>query len=292
MSTLAEKYTAEQFRELLPDMDEATNRDLYTFFQYRELKDNSQFFFWQVWRIYGEQYNRQLRDESVNYDAMVTEYLERETRGKTDGTETGNNSGTVSKTGENNETHGRDTNSTRNTARDINTTETTEGNSTDSGQNDGHTTETTEGKEISKTNPMAVSYGTTTPGTIPALDWASADGQRQTLTDTTGTTSDTTSNTHKEDENTTNKGTITDSENGGETMTGTDHADTKEHQDTSSSSSISRSENRRDRERETGRHGYSPAELLEKSRSYILKTKSFQWLCERFNNCFKWEVDL
>lgn len=43
---------------------------------------------------------------------------------------------------------------------------------------------------------------------------------------------------------------------------------------------------------ETGRHGYSPAELLDKSRTYILGTDAFRWLVSKFDRCFEWEVEL
>lgn len=42
------------------------------------------------------------------------------------------------------------------------------------------------------------------------------------------------------------------------------------------------------RERMTGRHGQAPAEMLEKARTYILRTNAFEWLCNQLNENFIW----
>lgn len=319
MSTLKEDYTLEQFKDLFSQTDEATIEDLYSFYGYRTpISDPIPFSLaiTQTELIYTSRYKKLLRDESVTYDAMVTDYMERlvtdERTGKSAKTGTG---GVTEETTTGSTETGTNQNTTTNnlkqesngTADNTQTDDTTQ---TVNATTSASTTETrnlagsSESQGLNKTNPMQVTYPTTAAGAIPSLDWTSADGQQQQKQDTTNTGTVTTegstedSNTTKNtgtiknngttSDTTTNTGTVTDNGNTSRTLNGTGTRkttnDTTDTEDTSESGTT--------KERYTGRHGYNPAELLDKSRSYILGTNAFQWLCEKYNNCFTWNIEI
>lgn len=325
--TLMDVYTKDEFEKLIPEVDKATADNLYDYFADRTPIDNFARYMHITTVEYIDQYNMMLRDESVTYDAMVTDYIERLTKNKTSGKDTSHEETTGGKTTHNTLTGtGEDktvVDSTGNTTETPNTkvvedttsstdgsrknTGTQETNGTDGGTTTGTNSETN--AQMTKTNPMAVSYSTYTPGKLPALNWYSADAQGQTerngnssesrsnhndstrtdnLTETnhdegTGKTTTATTGTNKTD--TTGKQTTTYTRGAGNTSEGGESSNgTSDNENTSNSES-------RTTDRYAGRHGFSPAELLEKSRNYILLMKSFRWLCEKYNHCFLWEVE-
>lgn len=339
---LSTEYTKEEFEALIPEIDTATADNLYSYFSLRTPVDNFAAYAHQTALTYADQYARLLRDESVEYDAMVTDYIERLTKGKTtedlSKTTTGSGSKTDTTTTKNG---GDDVTVTDTTGNTVETPETvitedssssTNGSRKNTGTQDtsGTGSENTTGKSqngdvgLLKTNPMQITYsvfrvssdGSAATQTSHAigmpdkLDWSSADSQQQTfhsdesdgtksttdsqtrtdnLTETTsdsGTGKVTTTNSGKNTTDTTGKQTVTRTLGAtvDTTTTGSDNSNQVENGSNTSTS--------RTTDRYTGRHGYSPAELLQKSRDYILLMKSFRWLCEKFNHCFVWTVEL
>lgn len=333
---LLDEYTKEQFESFIPEIDTATADDLYEYFSYREPIANFQHFLKQTSRTYGDQYVRMLRDESVQYDAMVNEYIERLTKGKTtDTTETkGTTNETTGATGKitNSGTNTTIRDTSGNTTETPNTTTVEDVNSSTSGtrnntgtqtnasnsNNKEDTSETNSNRQLNKTNPMSITYDETMGtgfageyvGMPTKLPWATADAQAQ--GDHTGVSSNTTQG-HEDTTRTDDLAEATSQSGTGKTTTavsGTNSTDVKGKETTtenlgsgststtdatktgSNSGSTTSNGTTRTTDQYTGRHGASAAELLQKSRDYILLMKSFQWLCEKFNPCFEWLVEV
>lgn len=323
---LMDTYTKEAFEKLIPEVDTATADNLYDYFADRTPIDNFERYIHITTLEYIQQYNMMLRDESVSYDAMVTDYIERLTKSKTNGQETAHGetkdgkktNTTLTGTGEDktvvdstgNTTETPNTTVTENTNSDTNGSRKNTGTQETNGTDGGTTTADGVGNSMGmgKTNPNQVAYSASA-GVLPALNWASADSQQQSKTDEnrsetrsnhndstrtdnlTETTTDhgegktTTSTTGTNKTDTTGKQTTTYTRGAGNKTEGTeDSTGTSDSQNSSNSES-------RTTDRYAGRHGYSPAELLEKSRNYILLMKSFKWLCDKYNHCFLWEVE-
>lgn len=323
MSILSELYTEEQFKTLCSGLDDATTADLYSYFKTRTPIDEFEQAINQTVLRYGRRYTLLLRDESVKYDAMITDYIERltqkaaQTNTTEDGTTATNSTSEKTHKNDNSRTDTLNKNgwtTTTHTGTDKTDTEGTAGGST---EHTGTTTTdsntalnsstNTDSRGMDRTNPMTNSY-TVSQGTLPLMTWDAPDTQAQnseqkTQTDNTNSTSTTTNNLKDASTTTSNEtGTTTYDTTQATHDTGTDTTTTTETGTAtdSDSSKITSSDSKtgstiygdRGTERYTGRHGYSPAELLEKSRQYILGTDSFSWLCEKFNKCFIWTIEL
>lgn len=82
MSILSEAYTLEQFKALFSILDDATVENLYNVFIDREPISGFSNSIKRTEILYSRQYNDLIRDESVQYDAMVTDYIEGLTNSK------------------------------------------------------------------------------------------------------------------------------------------------------------------------------------------------------------------
>lgn len=312
---LTDDYTLEQFKELFEETDEATINDLYSFYSYRTPCDNFSHFIKQTELMYVKQYNKLLRDENVTYDAMVSDYMERlvidDRSGNSSRTGTGTNTETTTGgttengTAENTRTDDltQDTSGTNNSTRtdDLTQTGTTESSSNTSGNTS--SSDINKNVSINKTNPQVVNYSVTA-GTMPGLTWDSSDNQTQQETNVQTTTTSRESVTENGNNSIKNTGTTTTSQDDNHTVTNTgtvtDNGKTtktvssNEHKtgNTTTSDSSTTSETGTTKERYTGRRGYTPAEMLEKSRNYIMQTNAFKWLCERYNRCFVWNIEV
>lgn len=255
MSTLQETYTAEQFAAITDRLDDNTLADLYSYFGQREPVPNFTYHLQRQAILYGGQYAKMLRDESVEYDAMVTDYLEaqhkEEIKQNNSGTEETTTTGTESGT----------TGGTDNTTNTEKTTTTANG------------TSNTNSRSLDKSDPMQNTYSDAA-GTMPALLWDTADTQSQTIQDGT-TTDDGTSDT---------SGTTT------RTTSGTSNHTTQGTTTKTDSGEITTTHNYTDRH--TGRSGKSPAELLKMSREYLQGTAAFNWLTDKMEKCFIWSVEI
>lgn len=284
MATLGKTYTLEDFAKLFTLTDEATISSLYTEFLDRDPKDNNfALYIKQTEQKYYPQYNKLVRDESVQYDAMVTDYMERQIKHNMTASKSakGSNSGSGTITAETSE-QGENGNT-----RTLNTENSVEGSGTNDNTETRNLQTSQETQGINKTNPMQMKYSTSS-GIMPELDWDTADGQSQEKingTDT-GTVENNGRNSNKQ--KTADTGTITDSG----TNTSTGKSTTKNDDTRNIENNETNEENSDDKERYTGRHGYSAPELLEKSRQFILLTTAFQWYVSKFEKCFVWSVEI
>lgn len=299
MTSVLDTYTKDEFVKLFSLIDEATAANLYDYFKYRDVKPNLPHFLHQKELLYAEQYKKLLRDESVTYDAMVTDYIERLTTRKEDTSQTSSQTTDEKTTGKTNSTITTDDSHTgtisteTHNSNDRTIEQTNSGTSTE--KTSGHTTDTDDTKGITKSNPYQNEY-TASAGTIPALDWTTSDGQQESISDKTGTTEESTEGSTSDTQN----GTVSDKGGGtgSETRSLQDKGSTVQNggsegsKEGSTSVQAAGSTTGRDTERYSGRHGYSPAELLSKSADYIYRTKAFAWLCEKFSGCFTWIVEV
>lgn len=266
------------------EVDEATQQNIYDWFQYRELCDDERFYdyFRRDLNNCLYRYNEQVRVDLTKIDPMVSSYRERLAKhaGVTNTTGTSNN--TVSHTG-------TDTHTTTNAG--TNTTETV-----NSGKDSHHSERTpdltnetantgTQGQQqMGKQNPQSIAYANGASGMPETLDWqySTTQGETRRTDDLKQTT--TTTGTEETDGYTsyghTTKVTVTPST----TTTVTDNAgktDVTKGEDASKQTN----ENE-DREIWTGRDGLTPQEALDKMRQFLRGTNALDWLLNKLEDCF------
>ena len=262
---LIDAYTIKEFETLTNKyIDKATADNLYNHFIFRYIddpeeiktgKDEENVSIWEKHFLaklseVESQYNQYLRIETIQIDPMVTEYFESwdETKGNAKNISDVTNSGTSITT--NSGTSGNDTTTTTNENDDTNST--------------------TNADTLTMTAqlPQSISYNSATSGLPNSLDWRTASSQAESKTEST------TNTTASKNEQSTIKNT-------GTTTDRTEATDNSTINQTSSSDTSLTSKNL-----STGRHGYSPQELLTTAREYIKKTNSFLWLCNELEDVF------
>ena len=132
------------------NIDEATQQNIYNWFQFRYLCDNSRFlaYFQRQVLLYQMQYLSYLRVETTEIDPMVADYMERQIL--RDGSTVAKTTGTDTTTGSNNSTD-----STEYSGSDVTAFE-TERNGNSEGTTNGTTTTTNSGSDVT-----TVEYGKT-----------------------------------------------------------------------------------------------------------------------------------
>ena len=258
-------------------IDTATQQNIIDWFQFREVCDDDKFgvFFNRRIKALSNQYNQLLRIESVTFDPMVTQYLERQI--KTNGSETGTGKDITSgeETFQNNGSN--ESSVTADGTNTANGNSSGSDNSTDNGENSNNSTTNTEGDAM-QLNGVTPDSSLYPAGGFPAeLAWAYASGQAQGKNTGKSTVqgSGTNKNTHtgsnsSEYENSGTSHSETVSE-GSVNNSGTrDHSSTVDKSD-------SRTHEQEVKEISTGR-GEAPQDLLERARGYIMNTNAFLWL--------------
>lgn len=286
---LKDTYTLDEFKKLFSIADEATIEDLYLIFGNRDPIEDFPHYISKTERLYNRQYVKLLRDESVEYDAMVTDYMERLTTGTTSGTTSDTETGTseMKRDGSDSTTLTHNTTNTHTGENSGTTTATGKTTTDEHGTDDTDTTRDTQG--LSKSNPFSNTYNSQT-GSFPSLNWDASDTQNETKE--TGSSNETTANNSETDtsSSTNDSGTesSTDKQTGTDSTSGT--SSTTDKGTTSTSKTGSTNTTDRHTDRYSGRHGYSAPELLAKSRDYILGTDAFRWLVAKFDRCFEWGI--
>lgn len=325
------------------DLDDATRQNILNWFKYRKVCDNTQFipFFQRVIDMNTWQYDQLLRVQSVEFDPMVAEYMERQVLQK--GTRSGkggrkstttndtstNTEGSASGTSKGKQTNAlktvqsgeTETNSSVHVGgddvTDVNTTVTGGGTVGVEGKSDDEKNMTGSSGHKSMTGQLPQSSINASGGFPEALNWQYVTQQDEnkdtnqsketdkhtdsqtTTRNTTDTTSGTTTVTHDvtttgHDTGTTtnttdNTGTVS---NDGETQekhnsvvknTGTVTVEDETNEDTT--------DNNDTRERYTGRHE-APQDMLDRARSFIMKTNAFVWLIDKLEPCFMSVYDI
>lgn len=251
-----------------------------------------------------------LRIEKTEIDPLVADYFENQLvhTGESSGSKTGTTSGetiygktdtlthNVTVTEDNGKTEDETDTRTLNLANN----ETRTDNLANSNTRTDNLTTTTDNKQAgaNAVNPQSIEYSGTTAGSLPSLDWQYMSNQEQTEgegTETqTGTVTNQGTNTGTVQTAGTNTGTDTTvkdkdiTEDKEKHTTGTDtHALTGTDETSGNSTEeTSGTDTHTDRERHTGRTGILPQEALRKAKTYIEKSRAFDWLKDELEPCF------
>lgn len=271
-------------------IDEATVSSIDKWFKYRTVCDDVRFteFFERQLELCLPRYNKLIRLETTEFDALVSVYRERQVIdiSTSEGSETASGTRTAVTT----DTDGRTTTRTP----DLTTTDsgTSSGGSTNSGTSS-NSTETTGGTtnenvSVAKQNPQSISYGSgVVAGEIPALDWQYPSAQNQSKStmeyvnhkvDSTGSTSSTNQTSGTTSNTNVLSGTDETVESG--TRSGNQSITDGNSVDRESSSNSTK------REIFTGRDGLTPQDALASAMRYVKTSSAFVWLKEQLEVCF------
>lgn len=308
------------FDEKIEDglIDEATVASIAKWFGKRIVCDDFNFdvFFDRQLDLVLPRYNKLIRLENTEFDAMVNAYRERQIVGTGSELQSNDIDKTISKEDEllKNTTEERtlnlaeSTDETKTRYPDLednqtfnNVKNTTDYNSanTDTGKVD--TTTDADVAGVAKQNPQSISYNGAAVGEVPNLDWQYPSAQNQSKThehvvaedinkktehtgydESTKTGSITTTHTGDErnvtDNDKTKTGTDTRTNSGTDTRTITGTDNTTEDRTKSTSDTI--------REQWTGRDNLTPQEALKSAMNYVKTSSAFAWLKDQLEVCF------
>lgn len=270
-------------------IDEATVSSIDKWFKYRTVCDDVRFteFFERQLDLCLPRYNKLIRLENTEFDALVNTYRERQVIGIS--TSEGSTSRSGSRTGES------ESESTTEVVRTPALVTTDEGQaqstseSTSTGHNETDTTggTTHENINVSKVNPQSISYSGAALGNIPDLNWEYPSSQNQSKSvmqynddHVEGNNTSATDGSSSSLNSNTNRLTGTDTTESTVNATSTEGETTSETIDTEGSA------NSTTREIYTGRDGLAPQEALARAMRYVKTSSAFVWLKDNLELCF------
>lgn len=301
---------------LAGDIDEATIGSIHKWYGLRILCDDNNFnrYYERQLELILPRYNKLIRLENTEFDAMVNSYRERQVldMGSEQGSETSerNNDLTATENIDRDRTHNNrvvdDTSSTSVRTPDLLVEEEGHNSSTSNSDTDSHSegsstsNGTNMGRNVAKQNPQSISYNQAPVGAIPNLNWEYPSTQSQSDGSNTGST--TTENDTDGSTDTTQSGTSDSSQ----TTTGTDTNVTNGQTVRNENGAVNENEERTKgqnitengeketlktttgtkREQWTGRDGLTPQDALEKAMRYVKMSSAFSWLKEQLEICF------
>lgn len=283
LKTLEEFLQGEEISTLFEGttIDEATQQAVYNWFKFRKVCDNEKFqlFFNRLVSAHSEQYYSLVRVQSIKFDPLVTQYMERLIDRSATNSEnekrTSNRSGNANNT---DSTTGGDTTATEGSA---STTNTDNVNTTQKGTQKGSQNGSSNDKSMSAQLPQS-STGAGA-GLPDALNWNYASQQDESKnTNKQNTNNETTGNSTS---NGTSKGTATNEQTTKVTHNTTVTGSNKHNENETSNGERNGSNSEVVKERSTGRSGETP-ELLSKAITYISKTNAFFWLVDKLEAVF------
>lgn len=310
------------------DIDEATVNSIFKWFKHRIVCDDFRFddYFDRQLDLVLPRYNKLVRLENTEFDALVNIYRERQVTDT--GSETGSESNSIEK--DNTVSRSGKTTTVRTpdledetvrtpdlTEHGVRTPELTvedEGETSSAGHTDNtsHTDGTTNSNNtndvssVSKQNPQSISYGSSVAGEIPALDWSYPSSQQQSHSESTGGGSNSSDGTGSSDstqggtnhntQTTTGTDTNTTTTTGTDTSTTTRKGTEQTIQDivdgtTTRGSDVgskdtSLTKSNLKREIFTGRDSLTPQDALREAMAYVKQSSAFAWLKEQLEVCF------
>ena len=283
LKTLEEFLQGEEISTLFEGttIDEATQQAVYNWFKFRKVCDNEKFqlFFNRVVTAHSEQYYSLVRVQSIKFDPLVTQYMERLIDRSATNSEnekhTSKRSGNANNT---DKTTGGDTTATEGSA---STTNTDNVNTTQKGTQKGTQNGSSNDKSMSAQLPQS-STGAGA-GLPDALNWNYATQQDESKnTNKQNTNNETTGNSNS---NGTSKGTATNEQTTKVTHNTTVTGSNNHNENETSNGERNGSNSEVVKERSTGRSGETP-ELLSKAITYISKTNAFFWLVDKLEAVF------
>ena len=270
-------------------IDSATVGALQFWFMYRTICDDDRFsiYYWRQLNLVLPRYNKLIRLENTEFDALVSDYRERQIFRNS--SETGTELTSLEKAGS-----GSDE-STRVSVRTPNLTTTDESESSTSGTSSSTDTASTQSSSstesnsvnVGKQSPQSISYESgVTAGEIPALNWSYMSAQQQGKSDSESASSSSSTNDRSadntQDTETSNVNHLTGNDTTNETINKSRLDSTSE----DGSKSIEKVGSSIERKQFTGRTGLTPQEALQKAMSYVKISSSFEWLKNQLEVCF------
>ena len=271
-------------------IDEATQQNLLDWFQFRQVCDDDRFgiYFHRLLRAAEWQYNQQLRLESVEWDPMVSDYMERQIR--TNDSDSGNSkttrSGTRNQTSES-ETTGTGKSETSTTG-ETNNTSNNESDGTSNTTHTGETEQTQHSSGLTGTTPDTALYPAT--GYPESLAWVYASGQQEAKSEGTGNDSSTDNTTTHDEGTTTDHGTSSGTANTTDNTTSNTTGTVKDTDNSTEEGTNSNHHTGDTGERYSARHE-SAHDLMDRARNYIRRTNAFLWLVDMLGAAFFGLVD-
>lgn len=280
-------------------LDEATQNELIDYFYYRYICDEEEKFIRFIHRNQRQlkrQYENMLRVETIDFDPMVTRYLEKQQIGTINkrGTSITDYDEVYSKRkdralteSETINTQNQGSGSSDNT-RTLNTDGTTT--YTDNTQKSGTSNDSRASKDINAQFAQANMGNLSIDPNVVDVNYATSSQNHKDIG--SGSTSDTSQSTGNG--TTTDRGTISDdgessfSETGLKTKNGNKggHETETLTKDGGKTTTDTGNQSTDEKTRLTGRENYSPAQLLEAARDYISTTNAFLWLVSKLEICF------
>lgn len=244
------------------DIDEATQSAIINWFKFRKVSDNDRFiaYFQRLLTAYAEQYNNYIRIQTVQFDPLVTQYMERLMN--RDGSNSEKDSGTTVNNGVDSVTSSGTTKTN------------TEDNSVMNSSGSDTTSQNSETGEKSMNAQLPQSSTGVGSGLPDNMNWNYATQQDERKGTTTNTT------------DSESKGKTTNSGSSSGTATNTQTTKSDRTNTTSQNGERSGTNSEIVKERTTGRSGEPTSELLKKAVSYISTTNGFFWLCDKLEAAF------
>lgn len=297
-------------------IDEATISNIHKWYGLRTLCDDEHFsiFYERQLELVLPRYNKLIRLENTEFDAMVNSYRERQVldMGSEQGSE---NSEKINNTTDNEmrEVNSSDTdrsvtdsNSTAVRTPDLTVASDSSNTSTSNADTENHSEGGTTGsgsntsRSVAKQNPQSISYQGAAVGSIPNLDWQfpsaqnQSDGTSESATtsenDSTGSTDTTQTGTSSDTQTTTGTDTNV---NNGQTITNSNGSTEKTEEITRGKRASENGEietlkttTGTKREQWTGRENLTPQNALTEAMRYVKTSSAFAWLKEQLDVCF------
>lgn len=271
-------------------IDEATQQNLLDWFQFREVCDDDRFgiYFHRLLRAAEWQYNEQLRLESVEWDPMVSDYMERQIR--TNDSDSGN-SKTTRKGVHNQNSSGKITGTGKSETSTTGQTSNKSKNMSDGTNNTNHS-----GKNEQKRHSSGLTGSTPDTALYPAtgypesLAWVYASGQQEAKGDESGSDSSTDKVTTHDEGTTSDEGKSSGKAITNDNTSSTTSGTVKDTDDSTEEGSNRNTHIGDTRERYSGRHE-AAHDLMDRARNYIRRTNAFLWLVDMLGAAFFGLVD-
>lgn len=283
-------------------LDEATQAEVKDQFldRYVCCEDEDRFIrlFQRNMRRYVKQYNEYLRIENIEFDPMITRYLEREVVNKVNTTESGTISGST--TGTKLTTNGGNT--TIKTDNEVtgnghsNTQESGTLNSTTSGAESGTSNENKNYSDRTRDLLSVFPQANVQPATSGSLDdpvsytYATQMNDKLSKGNSTDAITNSKNSNGSENSRSSNTGNTTTSNSevldGTQTVTIATNTNIQNNSTDNKTTSATGTEDGKLRERFTGRENYDTATLLGHARDYVAQTNALRWLVDKLEICF------
>ena len=255
--------------------------------------NNFERFFSRQFNLCALRYSQLSRIELSAFDPLVADYMERKAINNNNKTNLNSREGNKSNASTTDTSKTQNTEQIANSTRtpDITRTDTSTGtnvdNSNDSNVGSGNTTSTD--KAMNKIAPMSISYGSTV-GALPDLDWsyASAQDQKENVSNSSTTATNTHAGNSTENHSNTNKETGTDKNaaNTTNTIADIDKYTMAGSENSTESGTNAENGHSNDREVRAGRGGLTPQEAFRTAASYLKTSSAWEWFKSQLEECF------